>query len=155
VAELYARRWSIETLFQELTTTLTCEIKTLGYPKAALFGFCLALLAYHAVAVIKAALRKAPGHPHEAAEVSGYYLALELQQTYPGMMVAIPPRHWQIFGQLPLAKLAAILLKLIGQVDQSRYRRHPRGPKKPPPKKNRYKNGGHVATARLIDGRKV
>lgn len=154
VAELYARRWTIEMMFHELTTTLICEIKTLGYPKAALFGFCLALLAYHAVAVIKAALRKAPGGKAAGAEVSGYYLALELRQTYPGMMVAIPPRHWRIFGDMPPEKLAGILRTLIRQVDLSRYRRHPRGPKKPPPKKDRYKNGGHVATARLVAGRK-
>ncbi len=56
VADLYAKRWTIETMFQELTETLTCEINALGYPKAALFGFCLALMAYHAVSVIKAAL---------------------------------------------------------------------------------------------------
>ena len=39
------KRWTIETMFQELTETLTCEVRALGYPKAALFGFCLALLA--------------------------------------------------------------------------------------------------------------
>ncbi len=39
VAELYAKRWTIETMFQELTETLTCEVNALGYPKAALFGF--------------------------------------------------------------------------------------------------------------------
>ena len=154
VAELYARRWTIETMFQELTTTLTCEIKTLGYPKAALFGFCLALLAYHAFAVIKAALRQAPSRKSQGAEVSGYYLALELRQTSPGMMVAIPPRHWKVFGRLPPAKLAGILRMLIRQVDLSRYRRHPRGPKKPPPKKGRYRNGRHVATAKLLARRK-
>jgi hypothetical protein len=29
----------------------------LGYPGAALFGFCIALLAYNVLAVVKAALR--------------------------------------------------------------------------------------------------
>jgi len=38
-AELYRKRWSIETLFYEVTQTLQCEIKTLGYPSAALFAF--------------------------------------------------------------------------------------------------------------------
>jgi hypothetical protein len=49
------KRWTIETAFLELTTTLSCEMRTLGYPKAALCAFCLALVAYNAVAVIKAA----------------------------------------------------------------------------------------------------
>lgn len=57
LARVYGKRWSIETAFFEITTTLTCEINTLGYPKAALFAFCLALLAYNAVSLIKAALR--------------------------------------------------------------------------------------------------
>jgi len=42
LARLYGKRWSIETAFCEITTTLACESKTLGYPKAALLTFCLA-----------------------------------------------------------------------------------------------------------------
>ena len=61
LARAYGKRWSIETAFFEITTTLTCEINTLGYPKAALFAFCLALLAYNAVSLIKAALRSEHG----------------------------------------------------------------------------------------------
>ncbi|MCE9530181.1 MAG: hypothetical protein K8T89_03450 [Planctomycetes bacterium] len=44
--------WSIETLFYEVTQTLSCEIKTPCYPAAALLVFCLAL---------KAAVRAAHG----------------------------------------------------------------------------------------------
>ncbi len=32
VANLYRKRWSVESMFQEMTENLTCEIKTLGYP---------------------------------------------------------------------------------------------------------------------------
>jgi hypothetical protein len=46
---------------------------TLGYPKAALFRFCLALLAYNAVSLIKAALRCAQGRQQVNDEVSSYY----------------------------------------------------------------------------------
>src|SRR5205814_4811177 len=89
VADLYAQRWTIETMFQELTQTLACEVNALGYPKAALFGFCLALAAYHAVSVIKAGLRAAHGRETVERKVSGYYLSLEITQTYDGMMIAI------------------------------------------------------------------
>jgi hypothetical protein len=34
----------------------------------------------------------------------------------------------------------------------ARYKKHRRGPKKPPPKKTAYKNGGHVSTFKLING---
>jgi len=150
VAELYARRWTIETMFHELTCTLTCEIKTLGYPKAALFGFCLALMAYHAVSLIKAALRSVHGEETVTQNLSGYYLSLELSQTYAGMMVAIPPSHWKIFRGLAPTEMAELLRTLAGNVILSRYQKHPRGPKKPPAKRDGYKNGGHVSTARLL-----
>lgn len=42
VAQLYRKRWGVETLFQVATETFHCEIKTLGYPRAALFSFCMA-----------------------------------------------------------------------------------------------------------------
>jgi hypothetical protein len=150
VAELYAKRWTIETMFQELTQTLTCEVHALGYPKAALFGFCLALLAYHAVSVIKAALRAVHGEETVEQKISGYYLSLELAQTYQGMMIAIPATHWKTFGKLTPADMALVLKQLAAQVNLRRYQKHPRGPKKPPPKKSKYKNGGHVSTAKLI-----
>ena len=45
----------METAFQHLEAYMHSEIKTLGYPKAALFGFCLALVAYNLLAVVLAA----------------------------------------------------------------------------------------------------
>jgi hypothetical protein len=45
VARLYRKRWTLETAFQHLEAYFHSEINTLGYPKAALFGFCLALVA--------------------------------------------------------------------------------------------------------------
>lgn len=55
LAVLYGKRWSIETAFFEITTTLSCEMQTLGSPQAALLAFCLALGASNAVSVMKAA----------------------------------------------------------------------------------------------------
>ncbi len=150
VSKLYAKRWTIETMFQELTETLTCEVNALGYPKAALFGFCLALMAYHAVSLIKAALRAVHGRETVQQEISGYYLSLEISQTYDGMMIAIPARHWRAFRRLSPVELARVLRELASKVNLRRYQKHPRGPKKPPPKKPKYKNGGHVSTAKLL-----
>lgn len=55
VADLYLRRWTVENAFQELGQALHSEIKMLGYPKAALLSFCVALLAYNVISVIKSA----------------------------------------------------------------------------------------------------
>jgi hypothetical protein len=151
VAELYRQRWTIETLFWEVTTTLTCEIDTLCYPKAALFVFCLALMAANAVAVVKAALRAAHGED-QADELSGYYLALEVKQVYPGMMIAVPSTCWDEIARLPAPTLAKTLKQIAAHADLAKYRKTRRGPKKPPPKKNRYRNGGHVSTHKLLTG---
>lgn len=150
LSDLYRLRWTIETAFFEITTTLTCEVNTLGYPKAALFAFCLALLAYNAVSVIKAALRSEHGQEKINQEVSAYYLALEIQQTYDGMMVAIPAEHWHIFRELPVTKFAKLLRSIAAEVKLSKYKKHPRGPKKKPPPKTPYQNGSHVATAKIL-----
>jgi hypothetical protein len=155
VAELYRGRWTIETVFLELQQTLEAEINTLGYPKAALFAFCLALMVFNAVSLVKAALRAVHGRKKVDQEVSGYYLSLEIQHTYDGMMIAVPSAHWTIFRNMTDAQFARVLKDLAGHANLSKYRKHPRSPKKPPPKKSKYKNGGHVSTARLIAERKT
>lgn len=154
VAELYSERWTIETVFLELAQTLEGEINTLGYPKAALFAFCLALMVFNAVSLMKAALRAVHGRKKITEEVSGYYLALEIQHTYDGMMIALPASQWAIFRDMTDAKFAQVLKDFADHLNLSKYRKHPRGPKKPTPKKRKYKNGGHVSTARLLAKRK-
>ena len=134
-----------------VTTTLTCEINTLCYPKAALFVFCLALVAANAVAVVKAALRAAHGEEN-ADELSGYYLALEVKQVHEGMMIAVPATCWDEIARLKTRAFAKTLKKIAAHVDLDQYRKSPRGPKKPPPKKSRYRNGGHVSTHKLLTG---
>jgi IS4 transposase len=154
VADLYRKRWSIETMFQELTETLTCEIKTLGYPKAAVFAFCIALVAYNGISVIKAALRSAHGTDTVEENVSGYYLSLEISKTYTGMMIAIPAKHWRVFRDISVAQLAKVLKELARRVDLSKYQKHPRGPKLPRPERVYTSRSNHVSTARILARRK-
>lgn len=149
IAELYRKRWTIETLFYEVTQTLACEIDTLCYPRAALFVFCLALMAANAVAVIKAALRAAHGD-EVADELSGYYMALEIQQTHDGMMIALPAALWNVFGAMSVPTFALTLKEMAKHVDLKMHRKSRRGPKKPPPNMDTYKNGGHVSTHKLL-----
>lgn len=149
VAELYQKRWTIEGVFHELTMALQCEVNTLGYPKAALFAFCVALLLENTLALLKGSLRAVHGE-EETAELSGNLLSYELQTTYEGMMVAIPPEEWIALGTMTLTKFVNILKLLAKQVDVTRYRKHKRGPKKPPPPHEKYHNGGHVSTAKIL-----
>lgn len=47
-------------------------------------------------------------------------------------------------------QFAAALKEIAAHADRSRYRKSKRGPKKPPPKRGRYRNGGHVSTHKLL-----
>jgi hypothetical protein len=150
VARLYARRWTIERAFQDLTVALVCEINTLGYPKAALFGFCLALTAYNAVSLVKASLRSIHGHEKVESEVSWYYLCLHISKVYAGMMIAVPAKHWEVFRRLDDKQLTDLLKELAAKIDLKRFRKHSRGPKKPQPKRISGARSKHVSTARIL-----
>ena len=154
IAQLYRRRWRIETMFQEIEAHLHSEINTLGYPKAALFGFCVALVAYNVLAVVKAALRTIHGEETIDNELSGYYLAGNIARTHDGMMIALPESEWSAFQTMPPPKLADVLLQLAGNVNLSQFRKSRRGPKKKPPKRDKYSKHNHVSTANLLIGKK-
>ena len=153
IATVYRKRWTIERAFQELTEDLKSEINTLGYPRAALFGFCIALVCYNVMSVMKAALRAVHGAQKIENEVSRYYIAKEIERTYEGMMIAIPDKNWHVFSRMTTQQFVRVLVMLARKVELQRYKKHVRGPKKPPPKRKKYKNGAHVSTARLIAAR--
>jgi IS4 transposase len=155
VARLYRKRWTLETAFQELEGHLHSEINTLGYPKAALFGFCLALVAYNTLAVVWAALRGVHGAQKIDQEISGYYIANEIAETHKGMMIAIPEPEWRVFVTMTTTELVATLLHLAQNVRLRAFRKHPRGPKKPPLKRQFNPQQPHVSTAKLLQQRKA
>jgi hypothetical protein len=150
VAQLYQNRWKLETAFQHLEAYFHSEINTLGYPKAALFGFCLALVAYNLLAVVLAALRSIHGEDTVDQDVSLYYIANEISATYKGMMIAIPALEWDLFYSMNRADLAAILLELARRVRLQAFRKSPRRPRKPRPKGKKMSREGHVSTAKLL-----
>lgn len=150
IADLYQKRWRIERLFQVLDQCFRGEINTLAYPRAALFGFGMALICYNLLAVTKAALRTVHGSDKIEAGLSHYYLADEVRRVYEGMMIAIPPRQWQPLVQLDLDATAQLLQSLAMRVELAKFRSHPRGEKKKIPKPSYQKNKPHVSTARLL-----
>lgn len=154
IARLYQKRWTIEKAFQELTVALQCEVNTLAYPKAALFGFCVALLAFNVLSVVKASLRAVHGVEKIEDVLSTYYLTEEIAGTYRGMMIAIPEKCWKVFATMTPARFAKVLKELAGKVDLDKLKKHPRGPKKPKLRRRRSRRVTHVATARILAKRK-
>jgi IS4 transposase len=149
IAPLYLQRWRIETLFQFMTQSLHCEVASLGQPRAALFAFAMALVAANALTAVRAALRAAHGAAAEA-EVSGYYLADEMGADYRVLLKFVPPKQWQDWRDTPAQDLARFLKAVAGLVNLQALQRHPRGPKKPQPKRFHDKRHSHYSTYRLL-----
>jgi hypothetical protein len=127
----------------------------LGYPKAAWFGFCLALVAYNMLAVVMAALRSVHGATTIDQEVSRYSVANDIAHTSHGMRIAIPEAEWRIFSCMRPAEMVATLRELAQKVRLKAYRNSPRGPKKPRPKREGTPKAYHVSTAKLLRNLKV
>jgi len=150
IAEAYRGRWKVEGAFGELATALHCEIKSLGYPPAALFAFGIGLVAYNILSVVRSALAAAHGEEH-LEEISAYYVADEIRGMMRGMMIAISDQHWRRhFGKRTAQQMANVLLTLARRVDLECFRKHRRGPKKPSPKRTKFKKETHVSTAQIL-----
>ncbi len=159
-AMAYLSRWDIEAAFHKLTMVLRCELNTLGYPKAALFGFCLAVVMYNAIHTVTAALRAA--HPKQTAQASKnkkkfsfYYLADEISGVWRGMEIVIADAYWTaaFAGQTP-KQMATKLLWLARRVNVDRFLTNRQSVKKRK-KRRPIKHGGHVSTFRILQTRKT
>jgi IS4 transposase len=150
IADIYRGRWTIETAFQKMAESLDGEIKTLGYPKAALFGFCMALVSFNVLSVIRGAV--AGVHGHDAAdELSTYYLCHEIASTAGGMTVILEPPFWATqYGSLTPSQLATELRRLAQNIDLKKFAKGKWKPKRKKPKLNKT-NRGHKSTYRILE----
>jgi hypothetical protein len=164
IAQAYRRRWSIETAFAKLTQDLRCELNTLGYPQAALFSFCVAVVMYNALSTVIAALRAT--HPQVAtseSRTSGrertfsfYYLADEISGVSRGMAIAIPAEDWTgAFACLTTKQMAKQLLWLARRVDVNQFLTNPYGAKSRNKRPKMTTRGKHVSTHRILKLRKL
>ena len=153
IANLYHRRWSIENMFQKLESVLASEIKTLGYPRAALFSFCVAVMGFNVLSMLQAAVETEHDiEPRSPEELSLYYVTNEVKRVHAGMMLAIPAEQWTPLRDLTLASYCQLLLRIAAHVNPSALRKTGRGPKlrvkkKPVPPSVA---GAHVSTGRLL-----
>jgi IS4 transposase len=153
IANLYRRRWTIESMFQKIESVLASEIKTLGYPRAALFSFCVALLGFNVLSMLQAAVETQHGiDPRSPAELSLYYVTNEVKRMHAGMMLALPQEHWSTLRSLPLSDFCNLLLHVAAFANPDAFRKTRRGPKQRVKKKPVPPSvaGAHVSTARLL-----
>lgn len=150
IAELYRTRWKIETAFQQLEGHLESEINTLAHPCAALFGFCLALVAYNAFSLTLNALDSA--HQKDvSSSVSTYYLSHEIASTFMALLLLTDSLDWVFLAKLPPADFAEWLQRVALGMDLKKYKKHSRGPKKPRQKPPYDPSHPHVSTYKLLE----
>jgi hypothetical protein len=149
VAALYRRRWTLETAFQHVENYFKSEIETLAYPKAALFGFALALVAYNVFSVIVSTLDCANEKP-VSKDISGYYIAHEIAATYLAIVHLGAALDWQFIAACSPAEFAAWLRETALHVRLQTLKKHPRGPKKPQQKPPYDPKQPHVSTYQLL-----
>ena len=150
IAQMYQRRWNIETLFQTVTENFQGEIKTLAYPQAALFSYSMALVTYNILATIKYILSVVHGWGKIESGISDYYLVDEIQGTYRGMIIAVAKDDWQLISQLEINSLVEWLKFLASNVYLKGFRKTPRTEKKPKPPLIKDPKRPHISTARLL-----
>jgi IS4 transposase len=119
-ADLYRTRWRIETAFQELTESVRCEINTLGYPKAALFGFALAVVSYNLLVLTRGALASGLGEEVGGEEaLSSYHMATHVAAVSEGMRIAVPASAWERFVAMTAAEFAGWLYEAVSSGSSS------------------------------------
>jgi hypothetical protein len=155
VARLERKRWTLETACQHLEADVHADIQTLGSPQAALGGFCRAWVADNMLAVVLAAVRRGHGAATIDQDLALSDGANDIAQTSPGMLRALPEDAWRVFSRMRPAEMVAILRELAQQVRRKAYRKSPRGPKQPQPKREEHTTFSHVSTAKIRRNRKV
>jgi IS4 transposase len=153
VAALYRRRWRIEGMFQRLESVLHSEIGSLGQPRAALLGFAVALLAYNILALIGRCVEQAHHRPPQPPpEVSLFHLALTIQSSYAGMLIALPCEHWRVWRHANPDTITERLMEVARHINPRRVATSKRKPK--PIQRKGYVDGrtarSHIATARVL-----
>jgi len=150
VADAYQQRWQVETAFYELDALFEGEIASLGHPRAALLMFCVSLVAFNALAVVRSALAAAHGI-EKAQETSAYYFVHLVNSDWRALEILTTSEQWaSAYAKQTPAALAHALQDVAKKVDMKRLKKSKRGPKKKPPKRTSSKRKPHVSTVRVL-----
>lgn len=149
LAQLYLDRWRIETAFQRLEAHLESEINTLAYPRAALFGFCLAMVSYNIFSITLSALDSAH-HAPVSKTVSTYYMSHEIASTFLSLFVLTEGEQWQAIAKCSVQEFAIWLRQTAAAINPKKYKKHSRGTKKTKTKIPYDSKHPHVSTYQLL-----
>jgi hypothetical protein len=81
-------------------------------------------------------------------------MAAEIAQASDGLLVARPASAWESAAGLTPERLSDEMRPIARGMNFTRYRKSPRGPRKPKPKPTHAKRKVHVSTKKLLDQRR-
>ena len=141
----------IETAFQELTRDFNSEINGLGYPKAALFGFCVALVTYNILLSNEGSnAERSWSRSRRKIRYQDIILLTKYQAQRLEWRLQFQGAAWKQFRDMPTSQMVKFLIELAGMMKLRKYKKHSRGPKKKVIKKKFDKNVPHVSTAKIL-----
>lgn len=152
VSEGYRGRWNIEVCFGKVATALNAEINTLCYPGASLFCFCLGLLAFNMISALKQLLLRY-NQTKQIPKLSDYYIALEIGESELAFEICSDHADWCKLQAMSTAEFLQWVSQIAKNAQLNKYRSHPRGPKKPPPKRSSGRKRPHFSTQRALEAR--
>jgi hypothetical protein len=118
---VYAARWGIETVFQQITEVFPLKRLIGGTPHAGIFQMAFCLLLYNMIHVMQAYV--AAAEQWEAADVSLEKLFEDVERELIAWTVMVQPAVTvTVFGEVPsVAQVTRRLAKLLGGVWQDRW----------------------------------
>ena len=69
-----------------------------------------------------------------------------------GVLIVVTENERAVFTQARPSELATLLLDIASYIDLKKYKKNPRGPKKPQTKRTHFKGHPHVSTAKFLKG---
>ena len=88
-------------------------------------------------------------------EVSSYYLTNEIANMAESLETIVDPEDWVVFTAMTVQAFAAWLMHTAGHAQLRKYKKHPRGPKKPKTERHHDPRKPHVSVARVLAQRKA
>jgi hypothetical protein len=113
----------------------------------------MALVAYNLFSTLKEVLASVHGSDYRE-KLSYHYLGEELDATYQGMMIALPPEDWSDLATMSLPQFSSRLQEWAQLVNLKAFTSAPRKPKQKQPKPPYDPRYPHVSTARLLAQKK-
>lgn len=147
---VYAARWGIETVFQQITEVFPLKRLIGGTPRAGIFQMAFCLLLYNMIHVMQAYV--AAAEQWEPADVSLEKLFEDVERELIAWTVLVSPAATvTVLGEVPsVAQVQRRLTKLLGGVWQDRWLKAVN--EKPRPHRARQKaNRSHTSVHRVLE----